>query len=97
ARDSGEPAWTNPTPRKAAFVEPATTLAAAMGSRTVVVTSGPRVVVLGLEDGKEQWSGAVASGWSDFSPGGITIERPVIVGKSVYVTADGTLIRLDSK
>ena len=96
-RATGALVWSNPTPRKAANDEAATTMAAAKGSRTLVVTSGPRVVVLKLEDGTEQWSGAVVTGASATSLGGLTVERPVIVGRTVYVTSDGTLLRLDPK
>jgi outer membrane protein assembly factor BamB len=96
-RATGESVWTSPTPRKAPFLAVATTLAAAMGSRTLVVTSGPRLVLLGLDDGVEQWSGIVVTGWSDTSPGGVMIERPIVVGRSIYVTSDGALLRLDAK
>lgn len=92
---TGALAWSNPTPRKARSAENATTLAAATGSHTLVVTSGARVVVLGLEDGAEKWSGDVVEGSSPTAPGGVTVECPVIVGRSVYVTSDGALLRLD--
>lgn len=92
---TGAVAWSNPAPRKAPFVESATTMAAALGSHTLVVTSGPRVIVLRLADGTEQWSGAVVSGGTPTSPGGVTVESPIVVGRSVYVTSDGALVRLD--
>jgi outer membrane protein assembly factor BamB len=84
-RETGVLVWSNPAPRKAAYAEAATTMAAAMGSRTLVVTSGPSIVVLKLEDGSEQWSGAIAGG----------VERPVVVGRTVYVASEGALVRLD--
>jgi outer membrane protein assembly factor BamB len=96
-RATGTLAWSNPTPRKAAFEEAATTMAVAKGSRTLVVTSGARVVVLKLDDGTEQWSGVVATGSSPTAPGGVTVERPVIVGRTLYVTSDGSLLRLAAK
>jgi outer membrane protein assembly factor BamB len=96
-RGTGALVWSNPLPRKAAFEESATTLAVAKGSSTLVVTSGVNVAVLDLEHGTERWSGVVATGRSDTAPGGTTVERPVIVGRTVYVTSDGTLIRLDPK
>jgi outer membrane protein assembly factor BamB len=94
-RSNGELAWSRPVPRKAPFEEHATTMAVAMGSRTVVVTSGPRMVILDLEDGKEQWSSALVSGSSVTQIGGITIDRPIVIGRAVYVISDGALLRLD--
>jgi outer membrane protein assembly factor BamB len=96
-RSTGELAWSNPAPRKAPYAEAATTMAAAMGSRTLVVTSGPRIVVLRLEDGSEQWSGAVVAGTSPTALGGVTVERPIVVGRTVYVASDGALLRLESE
>jgi outer membrane protein assembly factor BamB len=96
-RSTGALVWSNAVPRRAAFEVSATTMAAANGSRTLVVTSGPRVVVLNLEDGTEQWSGDVVKGTSPTALGGVTVERPVIIGKAVYLTSDGMLLRLDSK
>jgi outer membrane protein assembly factor BamB len=94
-RATGALVWSSPTPRKAPFETSATTMAVANGSRTIVVTSGPRIVVLALADGAEKWSGAVVRGSSDTAPGGATIERPIVIGRSVYATSDGALVRLD--
>lgn len=96
-RDDGVLAWSHPTPREAKPEEQATTIAAAMGSSTLVVTSGARVVVLSLEGGREQWSGVVVSGSSPTAIGGRTVERPVIIGTALYVTSDGALLRLDKR
>jgi outer membrane protein assembly factor BamB len=84
-RETGALVWSNPAPRKAAYAEAATTMAAALGSRTLVVASGSTIVVIKLEDGSEQWSGVVAGG----------VDRPVVVGRTVYVASDGALVRLD--
>jgi outer membrane protein assembly factor BamB len=62
-------------------------MAAAMGSKTLVVTSGDRLVVLSLDDGAERWSGSI----------GGSVERPIVVGRTVYVASDGALVRLDPK
>jgi outer membrane protein assembly factor BamB len=96
-RATGALVWASAVPRRAPYAENATTMAVARGTRTLVVTSGPRVVVLRLEDGSEQWSGAVVSGSSDTQIGGLTVERPIIVGGVVYVTSDGALLRLDPR
>ena len=89
--------WSHPAPHVAKYEENATTLAAALGSGTLVVTSGPRLFVLALADGHEQWSDAVVSGATDTSISGVTVERPVIIGRALYVTSDGALLRLDRR
>jgi outer membrane protein assembly factor BamB len=94
-RATGALAWSAPVPHKAVFAENVTTMAVAKGSHTLVVTSGAQLVVLALADGKEVWSGAIVTGRSATALGGVTIERPVIVGRTVYVTSDGALLRLD--
>ncbi len=96
-QESGKLAWSNPTPRKAAAEEAATSLAAAKGSRTLVVTSGARVVVLEVEGGTEQWNDAVVRGSSPTSFSGKVVGRPVIVGRSLYISSDGALLRFDAK
>jgi outer membrane protein assembly factor BamB len=96
-RQSGALAWSHAAPRKAAVDETATTLAAATGSGTLVVLSGGRLVVLGLGDGAEQWSGAIVTGRSPATLAELTLERPSIIGRSLYFTSDGALYRLDSK
>lgn len=96
-RATGKVVWSNAAPRKAAFDVTATTMAVAKGSSTLVVTSGPRVLVLSLDDGAERWSEAIVSGTSQTALGGITVESPIVVGRTVYVTSDGALLRLDPK
>ncbi len=96
-RATGGLVWSSPLPHKAAFQENATTMAVAKGSHTLVVTSGAQLVVLALDDGAEKWSGVIVTGSTPTSLGGVTVERPVIVGRTVYVTSDGTLLRLDPK
>lgn len=93
-RATGAPAWSVPLPRTTPLVQSMTTVAIALGSHTVVVTSEARVVVLRLDDGKEVWSGAVATG-----PGAVATS-PIVVGRRVYVVFRtlenmGTLVRLD--
>jgi hypothetical protein len=75
-------------PRRPSRVAFATTLVAALGSGTLVVTSGGRVHVRSLADGAELWSGAVRPGASD-------VHSPVLVERALYVVADGVLVRMD--
>jgi outer membrane protein assembly factor BamB len=93
-RATGAPAWTAAVPRTAPLTQSMTTVAVALGSGTVVVTSGSRVHVLRLEDGKEIWSDAVVTG-----PGAV-VTSPIVVGRTVHVviqtlTNMGTLLRLE--
>ena len=81
-RATGGPVWTAPLPRTADPVQSATTLAAAMGTRTLVVVSGSSVHVVDLDDGHEQWAGTPLARAR-------TLDSPVIVGKSLYLVADG--------
>jgi outer membrane protein assembly factor BamB len=71
-----------------------TTLAVALGSDTVVVTTEARIAVLKLADGKEVWSGTAVTG------NGAICGSPIVVGKTVYVavrtlTNMGSLVRLE--
>ena len=93
-RRTGAPVWSTPLPRSTPLVQSMTTLAIALGSDTVVVTTEARVVVLKLADGKELWSGAAVSGH------GAICGSPIVVGKTVYVairtlTNMGSLVRLE--
>lgn len=85
---SGDRVWTAGLPRTAPPVQSSTTLAAAMGSRTLVVVSGTRVHVVRLDDGAEIWGDAPV-------PHAKKIEGPVVVGHTLYVVADNRVVRLD--
>lgn len=85
---SGEPVWSAPLLRTAPETQSATTLAAAMGSTTLVVLSGAQVHVLHLDDGLELWAGAPI-------PHAKRLEGPVVTGRSLYLVADGHVVRLD--
>jgi outer membrane protein assembly factor BamB len=94
-RASGNPVWTAPIPRTTPQIHSATTLAVAVGSSTVLVTSGPRLAVLRLEDGHELWSSALATG------AGASTASPVVVGRSVWVVTrnlegEGALLQLEA-
>lgn len=66
-----------------------TTLAAALGSNTLVVTAGDGIHILSLDDGSERWSGAV-----DQAVG--AVHDPILVGNTVYVIDSGGLLSLTS-
>ncbi|HEX8790388.1 MAG TPA: PQQ-binding-like beta-propeller repeat protein [Polyangiaceae bacterium] len=85
---SGDRVWTAGLPRTAPPVQSSTTLAAAMGSRTLVVVSGARVHVVRLDDGTEIWGDAPI-------PHAKKLEGPVIVGRTLYLVADARVVRLD--
>lgn len=87
-RASGEPVWSRALPRTAPPIQSATTLAAATGSATLVVLSGARVHLLSTGDGAELWSDAVV-------PHAKRLEGPVVAGRSLYLVADGRVVRLD--
>ena len=90
---TGAPAWTAPISRAHALTGHATTLAAALGSATLVVTAGGEVHVLSLADGAESWSGRpmpTAAG----AAGATDVHSPILVGKALYVVADGELAKL---
>ena len=88
AAATGERVWTAGLPRTEPPVQSSTTLAAAMGSRTLVVVSGTRVHVVRLDDGGEIWGDAPI-------PHAKKIEGPVIVGHTLYLVADARVVRLD--
>ena len=88
-RTTGVDVWSAALPRKAEPVQSATTLAAAMGSRTLVVVSGTTVHLLHLDDGTESWEGIPV-------PRARQLEGPAIAGEALYVVADGSVVRLDS-
>jgi outer membrane protein assembly factor BamB len=85
---SGEPVWSAPLPKTAPETQSATTLAAALGSGTLVVLSGTQVHLLRLDDGTEAWAAAPL-------PGAKRLEAPVVAGSSLYLVADGRVLRLD--
>ena len=86
---TGVPAWQAPVARTADPVQSATTVAAALGSGTLLVLSKATAHVLRLDDGSEVWSGAPV-------PRARKVEAPVVVGETVYVVADGAVVRLDA-
>jgi outer membrane protein assembly factor BamB len=93
-RSNGALVWSTPLPRSTPLVQSMTTLAVALGSDTVVVTTEARLAVLKLADGKEVWSGPAVTG------NGAICGSPIVVGKSVYVairtlTNMGSLVRFD--
>lgn len=84
---TGKRAWTQKLGKKP--VPPrrpprwSTTIAAAAGSQTLVVTEDDAVSVHSLKDGSEKWRGSVA--------GARHLHSPVIGGGRVYVSADGAI------
>lgn len=60
-----------------------TTLAAAAGSQTLLVTEGDELVVRRLADGGQQWRGRVGDA--------AELHSPVIAGGRAYVSAKGTI------
>ena len=90
-RASGEPAWSAPLPRTgpAAPSQAATSLAAAVGSSSLVVVTGTVVHVLRLEDGAE-------AGRFEPVPGAKQVDSPVVQGSSLLVVADGHVVMLAS-
>jgi outer membrane protein assembly factor BamB len=86
---TGAPAWQAPVERTADPVQSATTLAAALGSRTLVALSKTTVHVLRLDDGSVVWSGTPVAHARK-------VDSPVVVGEAVYVVADGAVVRLVS-
>jgi len=93
-RGSGGLVWTATIPRTAPLVQSMTTIAVALGSSTIVATSGGRVFLLRLDDGRQLWSDDLVTG------NGSSVHSPIVVGRTVYVvtrtlTDLGTLVRLD--
>jgi outer membrane protein assembly factor BamB len=86
-RATGEPAWSAPIARTTPGTHAVTTLAAALGSGTLVACAGGRVHVLRLNDGSEAWSGEPA-------PGTKVVDSPAIADGALYVEADGALVRM---
>jgi outer membrane protein assembly factor BamB len=85
---TGEPVWTAPLQRTAAETQSATTLAAAMGSGTLVAVSGAKVHLLRIDDGTELWADAPV-------PHAKRVEGPAVVGRTLYLVVDGRVVRLD--
>ncbi len=86
--DAGTHAWSTPLASKPSASRNATSLAAAMGSETLLVTAAGQVHVLALASGRVQWSGTPQAGAAD-------VHSPIIVSGAAYVVADGALVRLD--
>jgi outer membrane protein assembly factor BamB len=87
-QSNGQPVWSADVPRTTAPIQSATTVAAALGSGTLVVLSKARVYVLRIDDGSEVDSRAPV-------PGAQSLEAPAVVGDAAYVVADGTVVRLE--
>jgi outer membrane protein assembly factor BamB len=85
-RASGDPAWSATLPRTTPAAQGATTLAAALGSGTLVVCAGGMVHVLRLTDGATVWTSG---------PLGKAVDSPAIAAGALYVTVDGGVVRLD--
>lgn len=86
----GAKAWTAAHRRRShSAVGGVTTLAAALGSGTVVATQARRVAILKLDTGAEVWSGEPSGLHAD-------LHSPVIVGNRVYVIAGSGLAALES-
>jgi hypothetical protein len=86
---TGTPAWEAPVARTADPMQSATTIAAALGSGTLLVLSKTTFHVLRLDDGSEVWSGVPIAHARK-------VEAPVVVGEAVYVVTDGAVARLES-
>ena len=86
-RETGAAAWTAGIPRAPSKIAAATSLAAASGSGTLVVTQEDTVRVLSLVDGTEMWRGVPRAGARE-------VHSPIVVGETVYVVADGALLEL---
>lgn len=67
-----------------------TTLAAALGSGTLVVTASDGIHILSLATGAETWKGMAAQAMG-------TVINPVVVGSMVYVVDTGGLLALSAK
>jgi outer membrane protein assembly factor BamB len=86
-RASGATAWTAPIARTTPGTQGVTTLAAALGSETLVACAAGRVHLLNLRDGSLAWSGAPA-------PGAKSVDSPAIAAGALYVTVDGAVVRM---
>lgn len=87
---TGTPRWFTPLPRTTQPVQSATTIAAATGSGTLVVLSGSTIHVLRQADGSEPWPSLHVEGARH-------VEAPAIVGRSLYVVADGKVVRFEGE
>lgn len=86
---TGAKVWTSPHRRRSrSAVGAVTTLAAAMGSGTVIATQSRQVRIIRLDTGVDVWSG---------EPAGLHAElhSPVLVGNRVYVIAGSSVAALD--
>jgi outer membrane protein assembly factor BamB len=86
-RATGTAAWTAPIARTTAGTQGVTTLAAALGSGTLVVCAAGRVHLLELHDGSLAWSGAPA-------PGSKSVDSPAVAAGALYVAVDGAVVRM---
>jgi outer membrane protein assembly factor BamB len=86
-RATGEPAWSARIARTTPGTQGVTTLAAALGSGTLVVCAGGRVHVLRLRDGSVAWSGEPV-------PGTKNVDSPAIAAGALYVVVDGTIVKM---
>jgi outer membrane protein assembly factor BamB len=87
-QSNGDPVWSADVPRTTAPIQSATTLAAALGSGTLVVLSKATLHVVRVDDGIEVWSGTPVARAR-------ALEAPVVVGETVYLIADGAVVRLE--
>jgi len=87
-RSSGAEVWSAALPRTTQAIQSATTMAAATGSGTLVVASGATIHLLQLSDGTERASTVPV-------PHAKRLEGPVVAGSTLYVMADGAVLRLD--
>lgn len=84
---TGVEAWHASAGKRSDKVPLATTLAAATGSDTVVVTSSDGLAILSLVDGETRWAQPIE---------GVTdVHSPVLVGKRLYVMAGPAVVALD--
>ena len=84
---TGVEAWHGAAGKRHDKIAWSTTLAAATGSGTLIVTSVDGLAVLSLVDGETRWAGA---------PDGLAdVHSPVLVGTRLYVIAGGAVVALD--
>jgi outer membrane protein assembly factor BamB len=85
--ETGAEAWRGAAGKRSEKIPLSTTLAAALGTGTLVVTSIDGVAIVSLADGSQRWAGA-PGGLSDF-------HSPVVVGTRIYVIAGTSAVALD--
>lgn len=85
--ETGAESWRAAAGKRSERVPLSTTLAAALGTGTLVITAVDGVSIVSLADGSQRWSGA-PGGLSDF-------HSPVIVGTRIYVIAGTSVVALD--